>query len=127
MRPILRWAKFMSSVVQVAPRSGQDINGRPTYGTPATYRAHIGRQTKLVLTSTGQQVTSTRTVWLNGSPAIIPTAQLTLSTSDVGSTEPALLHPIILSVARLSDGRGPHHTVLYTVLCVAAWLAGMWT
>lgn len=113
MRPITAFGHMFSTTVQVAARTGQDESANPTYDPhPVTYRAHIGRASRLVLDAMGQQVVSSRRVWLMTNAAVQPTAQVTLTTGDAGSTEEAVRHPVILSVERLSDGRGPHHTVL---------------
>jgi hypothetical protein len=113
MRAIGRWAHLMSTSVSVAPFTGRDGYGKPTYGTAVTYKAHISRKRELVRSAGGQQVESGQAVHLNTNAAIQPTALLTLSTGDVGSTEAAQTSPTIVAVARLSDQRGPHHTVLY--------------
>lgn len=113
MRPISSWAHMMSSTVTVAPKTGMDTYGKPTYGTPVSYKAHISRKKMLVRGAGGQEVESQQQIHLMGSPAVVPTAQLTLSTADIGSTQPAALNPTIVGVERRSDGRGPHHTVLF--------------
>lgn len=112
MRQITAFGHLMSTTVAVAPRTGQDGQGKPTYGAPATYRAHIGRQQRLVLTGTGQQVLSSRRVWLMTAAEVLATARVTLTTGDAMSTEDTLRHPLIAAVHRLSDGQGPHHVVL---------------
>lgn len=113
MRPISAWAHMMTNTVTVAPRTALDTYGKPTYGTAVSYKAHISRKRTMVRSPAGQEVESGQQVHLLGSPAVEPSAQLTLSTGDIGSTEAAALHPKIVSVERLFDQNGPHHTVLY--------------
>ena len=113
MRPVSAFAHLMSSTVLIASRLGQDSAGRPLFDVDVSYRAHIGRTQQLVRTATGQEVASQKTVWLATADPILPTARITLSTGDVGSTEPSVIRPPIVAVERLSDGRGPHHTVLF--------------
>lgn len=113
MRRIARWRHLMSSTVSVAARSANDGYGAPSYGTAVSYKAHISRERKMVRTAEGQEVVSGQTVYLNGSPNVQPSALVTLSTADVGSTESWAIQPRILSVERRSDNYGPHHTVLY--------------
>lgn len=113
----------MSSVVTVAPRTGNDGYGAPTYGTAVTYKAHIGKGKHLVRTAGGQEVESEQTVHLNSADPILPTALLTLSTGDVGSTEAWAINPTIIAATRLFDGVAAHHTVLHLVLL----LAFLWT
>lgn len=102
----------MTSTVSIAPRTSVDSYGKPQFGTAVSYSAHISRKPRLVRTVTGQDIVSEQSIYLNGSPAIQPTAQVTLSTSDVGSTESVLLHPLIRAVDRRFSEDGAHHTVL---------------
>ncbi len=113
MRSINHFLHMMSSSVQVAERSGSDGYGKPTYGSAATYRAHLSRKRRLVRNESGQEVVSGQAVYLATSANIQPTARITLSTSDVGSTEQWAVQPPIMSVERRFDGAGPHHVVLY--------------
>lgn len=113
MRPISAWGHLMSSTVSVAPRTGLDRYGKPSFGTAVSYRAHISRRKMLVRTIGGQEVESGQQIHLMGSPAVVPTALLALSTGDIGSTEPAALNPTIVAVERRFDSGGGHHTVLF--------------
>lgn len=116
MRPIHAWQHMMRSTVLVAARTGTDTGGyaKPTYGTDVAYRAHINRSPRLVRSATGQQVVSQQQIYLNSADAILPTARVTLTTGDVGSTESILLQPQVLAVERRFDQFGPHHTVIHT-------------
>lgn len=113
MRPITRWAHLMSSSVSVAARTSQDGYGKPVYGTPTTYRAHVSRRRRMVRSQSGQEVTSEQALYLATTDFIAESSQITLSTQDAGSTEPYALHPVIRAVERRSDQRGPHHVVVY--------------
>ena len=127
MRPITRWQHFMSSIVTVEPRSSNDGYGKPTYGAAVTYPAHIGRGRHLVRTAAGQEVESEQTVHLSTATAILPTARITLSTGDVGSTEAASITPTIIAVDRLFDGGGAHHVVIHLAwLLYAARIGSAW-
>ena len=103
----------MSSTVLIAARSGNDGYGKPTYGSDVSYTAHLGHERKLVRTPGGQEVESGQQIHLSGSPAVQPTARITLSTADVGSTEAFAINPTIISVDRRFDGIGAHHTVIF--------------
>lgn len=103
----------MSTAVTIEPRTGQDGYGKPSYGSATTYRAHITRKISLVLNANGEQVQSGRSVHLMTATPILPTARLTLSTGDAGSTTPSMLQPEIMAVERRSDQAGPHHVVLF--------------
>jgi hypothetical protein len=113
MRLARQWAHMMSSTIRVAARTSQDGYGKPTYGTPVSYRGHYTRRARMVRTMSGQTVPVDATMWLGSAPSILPTAQVTLSTQDAGSTESWALHPTIVAVERHSDQRGPHHTTLF--------------
>lgn len=113
MRPISGWAHLMSSTVTVAARSSIDRYGKPQYGTAVSYIAHISRKRRVVRNAAGQELVSEQTVHLNSAVDVLPTAQVTLSTADVGSTEEWAIHPLIVSVTRAFDENGPHHTTLY--------------
>lgn len=116
MRPIAGWQHLMSSVVTLATRTGVDRYGKPTYGAPVTYRAHLGRRNRLVRNIEGQEVISGLTVHINGAPAVQNGDQLTLSTADIGSTESWAIQPTIVAITRAFDELGAHHTTLYMTL-----------
>jgi hypothetical protein len=114
VRPVSRFAHLMSSFALVAPRIGTDTGGygRPVYGPDVRYQAHLSRNPELLRTGVGQEAVSRQSLHLATADPIQVTARVTLSTADVGSTESTLIHPPILSVERLFDQKGPHHTVL---------------
>lgn len=113
MRAIASFRHLMSSTVSVAPRTGQDGYGKPTYGATTAYRAHLSRKPQLVRTGGGQEVDSRMAAYLDTADPILETSQVTLSTSDVGSTEDTLVHPPIAAVERRFDNAGPHHVVVF--------------
>lgn len=104
---------MMSSKVSVQPRTGQSGSGAPTYGDAVTYDAHLSRKRRLVRTLQGEEVVSSQAAYLCTNVDIQPTARVTLSTGDVGSTEDYALHPPLVSVERRFDQTGPHSTVLF--------------
>ena len=112
MRPVSAWAHLMSSTALVAPKTGADGYGKPTYGTAVRYDAHLSRKPQMVLTAQGQQVLSNQSLHLATADPIQATAQVTLSTGDVGSTEAIYLTPLIYAVERRFDEGGPHHVIL---------------
>ncbi len=113
MRAISAFAHLMSSTASVAPRTGNDTYGKPTYGTSTTYRAHVARQQRFVRTAEGQQVLSQQALYLATTDQVLLTSQVTLSTGDVGSTEAALIRPTIVAVERRFDAVGGHHSIVY--------------
>lgn len=113
MRPIGEWAHLMPVTVQIAAKSSDDRYGKPTYGAAVSYTAHLSRMKRMVTNGQGQVVASEQAIYLNGSPPVLPTAQVTLSTADAGSTESWALHPPVMAVERRYDQSGPHHTVVH--------------
>ena len=113
MRPISGWAHLMSSTVTIAARASADRFGKPTYGTATSYIAHLSRKRRMVRTAAGQEVVSEQSIHLNTNVDVLPSAQVTLSTADVSSTETWALNPLIVAVTRAFDQNGPHHVTLY--------------
>lgn len=113
MRPISQWLHMMSSRVVVSPRSGKDNYGKPAYGLGVPYQAHVAKGARLTLAAQQQNIVDAVQIYINGTVPILPTAQVTLSTADVGSTESFDRQPKLLAVERRFDENGPHHVVLY--------------
>lgn len=113
MRSIDHWVHLMSSQVGIADRTGVDGYSAPTYGSVNSYRAHLSQRRKVVRNMAGQEIVSQQALYLDGNPNILPTAQVTLSTDDAGSTENWALHPPIIAIERRNDQYGPHHTVVF--------------
>ena len=117
MSDLRAWRALMNQTVTVAPRTGVDGFGRPTYGTAVSYKARLVGKRRQVINAAGQQVVSDQTAYLYGAPAVDPQSKVTLSTGDVGSTSALAINPPILAVGRFPDETGWHHSVLYL-----AWL-----
>ena len=113
MRAVSSFAHLMSSAVSVAARSGTDGYGAPSFGTAVSYGAHLVRKPHLVRAGNGEEVVSSLMAYLNTTAVIEPTARITLSTGDVGSTDTQALQPPLLAVQQRFDERGAHHTVLH--------------
>jgi hypothetical protein len=113
VKPVSRWAHMMASTCTVAVRTGTNSFGQPTYGTAVTYKCHISRKKRMISNAAGEQIDAGQTIYLNTNAMFEPTAQVTLTTGDVGSTQSHAINPRIVSVERLFDQTGPHHTVLY--------------
>lgn len=112
MRPISRWGHMFSTTVSIQARTTNGAYGAPQYGTAVTYRAHLNANAKIVRDANGAQVISSQSVHIMSNVAVLPTAKVTLSTADVGSTETGAISPQIVAVERRFDQNGPHHTVL---------------
>ena len=105
----------MSSTVQIATPSGLNEYGEESYGPDVSYRAHLAGGHKLVRNVAGEEVVSSKRIYVAASVNVNPNARVTLSTSDVGSTESGVRQPPILQVVRRFDGDGPHHVVVHLV------------
>ena len=97
---IRQFAPLMTQTVAIAPWTGYDAYGQPSWGSDVTYKAAVIGEIKLVRDKTGQTVPSKQRVYLMGAPAIGPEDRVTLSTGDVGSTEQYAIRPPILAVGR---------------------------
>lgn len=113
MRPIQRFRHLMSSTVQVAQPSGMNEYGEETYGPDVSYRAHLRGEHKLVRALSGEEVTSSKRIYLEATVNVNPNSRITLSTGDVGTTESGLRQPPILAIERRFDGNGAHHVVIH--------------
>lgn len=100
------WAGLMRQVVLVAPRTGHDSFGHPAYGADVSYFGRLVGKRQLVRNSDGQEVMSSQTVYLRSGDNVLPSARVTLSTTDVGSTEEWSLKPPIVATGRYSDESG---------------------
>jgi hypothetical protein len=82
----------------------RDRYGKPVYGPPVPYHAHIEGLVQQVTTMAGVTVTSTQTVYLFGAPVPTPDSRITL---------PRNRRYSVLSFAINSDERGEHDTVIF--------------
>lgn len=105
---------LMTQSVTIEPLSTARTNyGEPQWGTAVTYRCRIaGKRTK-VINAQGQEVMSQQTVYLGTATAVEPTARITLSTADAGSTFEDAIHPPILATARFPDENGACYSAVY--------------
>ena len=115
MRPIQRFRHLMSSTVQIAQPAGMNEYGEESYGADVSYRAHLRGEHKLVRDAGGEEVVSSKRIYLEGTANINPNSRVTLSTADVGTTESGLRQPPILAIERRFDQNGPHHVVVHLV------------
>ena len=101
-------------VVTVAPRTGVDGYGEPTYGAAVPYRARVVGKVRIVRDQTGKEVVFGQTVYLMAATAISPLDKLTLTTGFVNSTESARTTPPIVAAGRFPGMDGdPHHSVVF--------------
>lgn len=84
--------------------ASRDGYGKPVFDTPEAFAARLSRKHKLVRDTEGHEVVSTAHIWLEGTPAVSPQDQITLSD---GTT------PAIISVERFQDEEGDSHTKVF--------------
>ena len=105
--PISDFEDMMGSSVTVAPLTGKNNYGKPTYGTTVTYKARISYRNRWLRQSDRQEVLSRGEVWTNGVTPVANEDQLTLPAGSPGPT----LTPPILDVQQPQDEDGNvHHT-----------------
>lgn len=108
------FGSLLRQVIKVAPFTGRDGYGNPTYGTDVVYRGRLVGRRRLVRNDQGEQVVSTQTVYLGSNANLSTKDKVTLTTGDAGSTEAALLTPPILEVGRYPDETGRfYHVALF--------------
>lgn len=89
-------AALYHQTVQVAVYQS-DIDGDATYATAVEYPCRIDYITKRILTATGEEVTSTATVFLSGAGFVHPQDKIILPDGTARTC---------LAVHNLYDGRG---------------------
>lgn len=94
------WLGMMRQTVSIAPRTGQDQRGKPTYGSATNYKARVVDGGKERVDGQGRLIRPAHTVWIASDVHINPDSQITLSTADVGSTEDTKTSPPMLGAPR---------------------------
>jgi hypothetical protein len=95
--------ELLTQTMTVEHVTGRDGYGKPSYGTPATYRARVVGKVKMVRTADGSERVSNATVYVAATD-VLATDRVTL---------PDGSRPLILSVGSFPDERGAHHQVIY--------------
>jgi hypothetical protein len=95
----------------IRPRTGQDVNGKPTYGDPVSYKCRIAGKRQRVWDQDDREVFSSKTIYLYSGDPVLQDAKVTLSTADVGSTESWAINPPIIATGQYPDESG---TNVYT-------------
>ena len=100
-------AHLLRSSVSIAPWSSQDFSGVPTYGDAVTYAARVVGRVRIVRALNGDEVVSTKTIYLAENVNVGTKDQITLSTNETPQSPP------IIAVGRYPDSQGEAHTVIY--------------
>ena len=95
---------MLTETVAIKPWSSQDEYTEPTYGTSVDYKARVSGKRTLVRNADGQEVVSSKSVYLGQYLDVTTKAQITL---------PDATTPPILSVKQSPDDAGGYATVLY--------------
>lgn len=104
----------MTQRVTIEPFTGHNEFGEATcYGTGKVYEAAVVGEMKRVLDSQGVETPTMQSCYLMSNDAVRPEDRITLSTGDVGSTEPHTLQPPIVAVARYPFTEGQFCTVVH--------------
>jgi len=98
---------MMPHTLTVAPWTGHNAYGEATYGTAVSYTARVQGKMQMVRDAAGVERVSTVTCYVATTASIGPKDKLTLPSGWVPVSPP------ILSVQRVSDEGGDHHTVIY--------------
>ena len=120
MRGIRSVRKYMRQTLTIAPATGQDVSGDNTYSTsPTTYQCRLVGKRRRVWDADGEMTISSQTAYLASGDNVLPSAQVVLSTADVGSTEGWALSPPIVGTGRYPGRTGRH---VYTALFLRAFV-----
>lgn len=107
------WQSMFTQTIRVSPYTGVDGYGKASYGQAVDYRARVVGRMRMARDVSGKEVVSTQTVYLQSNDAIDPKDKVTLSTGDVGSTDPVRINPPLIGVGRFPDEQGQLYTTLY--------------
>jgi hypothetical protein len=97
---------MMPHEVTVQKAGASTGTGHRTYGTAKTYRARIEHDVRTVRNAQGEEVVSNTVVYLNTTDEIQPDDLLTLPSGFIPRKPP------IITIGRVSDEDGLHHTVV---------------
>lgn len=103
--PISDWADMMPHTVTLAPRTGLNDHGEPTYGTAVSYQARVSYRSHKVRGPDGEDVMARGAVWLQSTALAKVTDRLVLPEGET----PA----VILAVEKHADEAGGHHVKIH--------------
>ena len=99
---------LMTQTVTIEPYTGQNASGEASYGTAVSYSARVVGKSRMVRNITGQEVVSSKTVYLYGASLSFSVKdRVTLPSGNVPQTPP------MIAVSQFPDDEGNHHSALY--------------
>jgi len=114
MISVRAFAPLMKQRVSIARKTGAyDDFGQPSYAAAVTYQCAVVGEMRKVVKASGEEVPSRQQIILMSNAHVTPEDRVTLSTSDVGSTESYALQPEILAVSRYPFVNGQFVTELW--------------
>jgi hypothetical protein len=96
---------LMTETITVEPFAGETGRGVRSYGSASTYQCRIVGKRRMVRDAQGEEIVSTRTIYLGSAPGVTVRDRLTLPNGD---------QPMILSVASTPDEDGTYYETIYT-------------
>lgn len=106
------FAPLMTQHVTIARKSSYGDYGESAFSAGVVYQGALIGEMKAVRRANGDEAISSQSFYMMSNAAFTPEDQVTLSTSDVGSTESWALQPQIIAVERYPFTRGQFCTVL---------------
>lgn len=95
---------MMVQFIEWEPRTGLDQYGDAVYGSAVTVRCRVVEKQRMTRNVSGQEMVSTTTIYVLGTPGIDMEDRITL---------PDGTQPPILNVRMFPDENGPHHEEVY--------------
>jgi hypothetical protein len=90
--------------VTISPQTGLNGDGEHTYGASATYSAFIEHDVRMVRDAQGVERVSNTLIIISATSAFTPKDEMVLPAAFTPQV------PVIITVERLSDEDGLHHT-----------------
>jgi hypothetical protein len=104
---------MMPHTVQIAPWTGQDKFGKPTFGSDVAYRCRIVGKSVSVRHNQTEELQSIYTIYVAAGAAVITTRdRLTLPADNAFSGPGGGTQPKLFTVYKGTDDEGHHHTVI---------------
>ena len=101
------FSDLMVHTILIAPRTGQNSYGKPTYGSDVTHKGRIMRKVKRVLTDSGEERMSDRSIVLAEAASISALSRITLP----AGYEPLI--PPVVAVRKFVAEDNSVHSIIF--------------